>query len=505
MQQSITSSAIWNIFARIFPLVITFFLTPVLISSLGIGHYGLYMLIMSVSGLMSVMSFGLGDATVRYVAYYHNLDDLDGVNRVFRSTLLVYLLVGFISVFLIIILAPNIVNLFAIDDNGIDLAIKLFRFTAIGFFLTLLNSVVNAVLQALQRYDINARIVVSVAIVQAVATLLLLSRGYGIFALICLGIVVQCLSIFLNYRVVRALVPAIKIWPSFSRAGLREVFGYGVFSFLSQALGMSFSYSDRLLAGSFINVGSVGFLTVPQDLAFRALSLVSQGGTVLFPRFSVIDDLQERACLYMNASWAMLFLSSIIFVPLTIFMSDFISLWINPEFASKCSHVGQLIAASSVVRGAFVTYESLFKGINKPQYVTILSLFVGGLSLTLNCLLIPRFGIEGAGYSYCCTALLGVITVILTWKYVLGISDFFELLRSFFLPVGLAFVCMAAGFKLKLIYAPVGWIGLIVGVALAMLVTAAVLFGADRISGSADSCSHVFQRGLMRALRLRTQ
>lgn len=503
MSNSITVNALWNVFARIVPLAITFFLTPYMVKCLGITHYGLYMLVISVSGLMGIMSFGLGDATLRFVAHYYNLNDMAGVNRVIRSTLLVYLVIGFLTVLLAIILAPYIIGLFAIGLEDKGLATTLLRYTSLGFFFTLMNSVVSAIPQALQRYDINTRVVIAVAILQAAGSLLLLLYGYGIIALIWLGIGGQCFSFLLNYLVARRLLPSAKIIPGFSRAGLREVFGYGIFSFLSQAFGMSFSYSDRLLTGAFISAGSVGFLTVPQDLAFRALSLVSQGAAVLFPRFTVVESLQDRSRLYLQASWAMLFLSSIIFVPLTVFMTDFIGLWINPEFAVMCSHVGQLIAMSSIVRGAFVVYESLFKGINKPQYVTILSFFVGATSLGLNLWLIPRFGLSGAGYSYCFTALLGVVTVILTWRYVLQNSTWKPLVQSLLFPTLLAFTCLVIGLWFRSLFPPVGWIALIVEGGLIFTMTAGVLLGFDVLTGGPESGANVFLRGIKRNLRLR--
>ncbi len=503
MNNSITSNAFWNIFARIVPLAVTFFLTPIIVTRLGEGHYGLYMLVMSISGLMGIMSFGLGDATIRFVAHYSSLNDMEGVNRVFRATLFVYLAVGLVTVLAVIMLAPSIISLFEITPEEIGLATNLLRFAALGFIFNLVNTVLSAVPQALERYDINTKLVISVAMLQALVSAIFLLRGYGIIALIWIGIAAQCFSILLNYLVVRQLVPAIIVLPSFSRVGLREVFGYGMFSFLSQIFGIGFSHSDRLLAGAFISAGSVGFLTLPQDLASRGLSLVAQGGAVLFPRFSAVENLDVRTQLYLQASWAMLFLSSIIFVPATIFMPDFIGLWITPEFAAKCSYVGQLIALSSVVRGAFVVYESLYRGINKPQYVTTLSIFVGVTSLSLNFWLIPSFGIAGAGYAYCVTALFGIVTVGLTWKYVLGNSKWRPIVRTLLLPALLAYACMAFCFWLRSLYPPVGWIALVLEGGLTALITAGALIGFDVWTGGADCSAHVCINGVRRSVGLR--
>jgi hypothetical protein len=81
------------------------------------------------------------------------------------------------------------------------------------------------------------------------------------------------------------------------------------------------------------------------------------------------------------ASWVMLRLTIIIFVPMTVLTPDFLRLWNNAEFAKKSAFVGQIIAASGMIRGAYIAYESLFKEIGKPKYLTQMVLVTSLTSL----------------------------------------------------------------------------------------------------------------------------
>ncbi|MGE4546029.1 MAG: oligosaccharide flippase family protein [Pedobacter sp.] len=491
-KNSLTSNAIWNIFGRVIPLAITFFITPLLITHLGSANYGLYMLIMAVSGLMGLMSFGLGDATLRYVAYYSNIRDIAGINRVIRATLFVYLLVGILTVTVIFLFAPWVISLFSIEPSEHGVATILLRLTSMSFFFSLINGAFSAIPQALQRYDISTKVVITTTIIQAFFTLLLLFYGLGIVSLVILGVSVNCISVLMNRFFAKRLLPSIRLMPSMSYQGIREVFGYGLFSFLSQLFGVIFSYSDRLLMGVFIGASSVGYLTVPQDLAMRALSLAGQAGTVLFPHFCTLESIEEKSQIFLQATWAMLVLSSIIFVPLTIFMKDFLSLWINVKFAASCSDIGFLVAISSIIRGPFIVYESFIKGINKPQYITVLSFCVGITSLGLNLILIPRYGLSGAGYSYCITVFWGIVTLTLVWKYLFKHSDFRPLIRVFFIPAILSYFCVAIGFKFKSMYPPLGWFSLIFEVVVIILMTTTVHIIFDHIIGKEKGCTFVF-------------
>lgn len=502
VNNSLTTNAAWNILAKIAPLATTFFVTPLLISHLGIDHYGLYMLIMSVSGLMGLMSLGLGDATIRYVSYYGIRRDISGVNRVFRATLSVYLITGICTLAVALVGAPKIISLFAIVPAKKELAITLLKLTGVSFLFSLVGSVIGAIPQAYQRYDVSTKISVLVTSFQAMITITLLFRGHGIIALVYLGIVANIMTLLLNVKAAKQLVPALDFTPLPSKSGLHEVFGFGLYSFVTQVFGMAFSYSDRLITGIFIGSTSVGFLTVPQDLALRALSVVVQGGSVMFPKFSTIEDSSEQVRLYLNATWSMLFFSSLIFVPLTVFIGDFIALWVSKEFAAQCSIVGQLIAFSSIIRGAFVTYEALFKGINRPQYITVLAFIVGSTSLGLNLILIPRFGLAGAGYSYCINAIWGVITVLLTWKYVLHCKSFSPLVRVVLAPVLLALICVALGFELKSIIQPNNWFLLVVDVSIIVTITAILLFLFEKVIGKDTNCADKFANGIIKAFSI---
>ena len=79
MSKSLSINALWSASSRIVPLLILFLLTPYIVNSLGVSQYGLYMLVISVSGLMGVMSFGLGDAVLHFIAHYDNLNDDEGL------------------------------------------------------------------------------------------------------------------------------------------------------------------------------------------------------------------------------------------------------------------------------------------------------------------------------------------------------------------------------------------------------------------------------------------
>jgi O-antigen/teichoic acid export membrane protein len=249
--------------------------------------------------------------------------------------------------------------------------------------------------------------------------------------------------------------------PCPSREGLKEVFGYGIYSMVSNILGTIWSQADRILLGTMVSSASVGYLSAPKNLTLRANSAVSGVGSVLFPKFSALQDPEEIKKLFLDATWLLLGTSVVIFVPMTVLFPDFLRLWINPDFALKSAWVGQVIAFSCLVRGSFVPYENLFRGMGKPKYLSIIHFGSGITSLALNLILIPRFGLAGAGYSFLLTIFWGFGAIIFSWKRVLGMESMRALLPVVLFPIisGIAVTAIASGIRPHL--GTPGWLGLI--------------------------------------------
>ncbi len=48
---------------------------------MGPAQYGILLLVWSVTGILGVLQFGFGEATLRYVAYHYGEGNISGVNR----------------------------------------------------------------------------------------------------------------------------------------------------------------------------------------------------------------------------------------------------------------------------------------------------------------------------------------------------------------------------------------------------------------------------------------
>lgn len=488
--KSLTGNALWSLIAAVWSTAVTFFLTPFLIAHIGIEHYGFYVLLISIGGLMGLMDLGLGEATLRYVALYYGRKDLEGINRVFAATLSVYAVTALTAWVTLFLAAPGLVRLLALSPADMLIGVGLLRLTAITFAVGLVGSALASIPQALQRYDIDTKVTIAVNVFEVAGTVGVIWVGWGIHGLVFWGVAVAAVRLLIGGAIAKHLISQIRLIPFPSIRGLKEIFSYGIFSLLRQVSEVFISQTDRVLLGALVSPAAVTYLTVPKNLAFRGNAAIFQAGSVLFPKFSAMTDHTAIARLYLSSTWTILCATLLFFVPVTVLIPDFLRLWINPDFAEQAAWIGQFVAGTCLVRGAFVPYVALFRGIGKPQYLTVLSICSGVASFAANVVLIPAHGLKGAAYSCCVAPAVGFSAIVFAWRGVLGMRSWAPLLRSVLLPITLGYSLLAMSLLIRQHLHPLGWLGLVAFGAVDLIVVGITLFGVEHFVGGERKHTH---------------
>ena len=418
-QRSLASNALWNVSHPVWALLTAFFLTPYIIHKVGVEHYGLYILLLSLTGLMGTFQLDLGEAVLHFVAKYHAGRKPDGVNRVLGGALGLYLVAAVFGGFLLMYAAPWVVDRFATNPKDTDLAVRMVRMAVVGIFFGLLVGVYSAVPRALEDFRHYAGLLLAHSVIQTAGTLVILLALPRVDMLYA-WVVFSQLFLVVGFAITaRRLVPGLRIRPSWNPAAFREMTRYGMFSLGTRILAAIWAQTDRLLLGAFCGTAAVGYFGVPKDICFRGLGLASRAGSVLMPRFSSMKVGAQMRRLFLDSTWLMLAFTAVIYAPLTLLMPDFLRLWLGEEFATRSAGTAQMLTAGCIAVGAFYPYQMLFAGLGRPEFQTVQSACTAGVAVILNFVLIRRFGLLGAGYTMLATGGIGICAVIWTWRKVL--------------------------------------------------------------------------------------
>jgi O-antigen/teichoic acid export membrane protein len=487
------ANAIWNAMGTVSAIAIGIVTAPILIRNLGASDYGLFVLIASITGMLGVMSFGLGEATLRYVAYYHGDQDLEGVNRVLGSTLTFYVSVAALVTAVLGFGAPWIVRLLNVPADQYSLMIQLLWLTAVIFSLGIVIGALAVIPSALQRYDISTKVTASVNIVRTAGFIALVLTGFGLLGLVIWDLAVTVVLLGVWVRIARGLMPGIRVLPSFSFAGLKEVWGYSVFSFLTYVFHSMYRESSKVIVSAFAGTAAVSYLGPADNTSHRLYSVVMSGIETLVPRFSATRDQKSVETLLINATWLTVTVSVMILVPLAALMPQLLAIWINPDFAAKGAVVGQCISLSFLGSSGFAPAASYLRGSGRPGVVTISTAGAGLVVAGASFLLVPKYGVAGVGYANLLATIAWLIGTYFGWKEVLETGAFRTMMRVAILPLTLG----ALAFYLQTVIGQsvrASWAELFAFGAAYSLFCGAILLGADLLLGGRSPARELFAR-----------
>lgn len=490
------SNAAWNAFATLFSITITFLLAPLLIHYMGTDQWGLLLLVWSVTGVLGMANFGVGEATLRYVAHYLADGDMAGVNRVLGSTLTFYASVCALASGVLFATAPMVANWFKVPTDGQYPVDWLLRLAALLFSFGMIANAYRSIPMAMHRYDISSRIGLGQSVVRSLGIILLVVAGLGVVHVVIWEVLVALLMLSVHVCVARRLLPGVRWMPSMSFAGIREIFGYSVFSFVTHIFLTVYREAGKLILGNRVGTASVAYLGTPDSIAHRLHTVVVSGIETLMPRFSASRDPESMKTLLVTSTWAAVTCGVVLYLPLAVLMPDFLRLWINPEFARESAGVGQLLALSFIAPSGFAPIATLFRGMGKPVFVTLVMAAAGAAVLVTTLLLVSSHGPLGVGYGYVLSAVAWLGGLMGGWLYLYGLRSLSLLLRVAGLPLLLGCALGVGQVAFRGWWGEPGWIGLfVVGSAFAG-VNAVVILGVDRALGGDSPAEHVLGRVL---------
>lgn len=439
-----------------------FVCTPLIIRNLGDVNYGIYVILGVIGGIFTIANLGMGDATLKYVAQYAATDDRQEIQKVFTSTFLIYALFGGM-ITLLLWFCPNIfVRLLKIDR--FDGILQLFRITIVTFWIHLLNGCFAAIPQAVQRYEFCAFTSIFQNILQFASVFIVIRFSYGIKGLIYATFLNAVIILTLNLGIAKCLMPYIRFrWPGMD--GFKKVLNYGMTIFGSQMIGLLWQHSDNIILSALIGPQAVSYFSVPMQTVGKGFGLIASGSAVLFPRFSELssncDENKEKIKeLYVKTTQVGLFASIIMCVPLAVMIPDFLRLWISADFAKKAALVATILAASYIIRGAFLSYDALFKGLGYPRYNLYCTLASSVCILIVDLILIPIFGLKGVGFAYIVSSTIGVISIIFVFQKLLVIPMYFFWQKlAFPYCVSIAMLIILLHLKKSFFACDFGWAG----------------------------------------------
>jgi len=393
-----------NMAGQIIPLVVGVATMSYVIRHLGPDRFGLLSIAWLVVGYFTLLDFGIGPATTKFVAELLGKGEIERLPALVWTALLTQTGFGVVAGLLFAAGTPVLTDhLLKIPPYLRSEAHWVFLILAVSLPIGMASGTFQGVLCASQRFDLVNVISIPTMMLYYLLPAAVLALGFGLRAIV-LSLVLSRLVAFGGYILFSLrLYPVIGRVVTYHRSLVRSLLGFGSwFTASSLVLGIHL-YADRFLIGILSSVAAVGFYTPPFMIASKMTILPGSLTAALFPAFSTSQGRGDgewiRNAMIRSIKYILLIVGAVA-LALAFFARPILTLWVGARFAAEGTTVLQILAMGVLLSSLALVPYNLLQGIGRPDLPAKFYLLEVPIHLGFLWFLTTRYGLPGAALAW---------------------------------------------------------------------------------------------------------
>ena len=383
---------------RLFALSLSFFLTPIVVRSIGLEAYGLWAILGSAVNYFALLDFGVGSSFVKYLAEFLERREHDNVRDVMTFGFLFYLAIGVVVLPVVHLIGPHILGYLRLSSHYRSAANELLLLVIAYFVISNALGNFGAFIVAMQRTEINGFIDTGYQIVYGVSLLLLLHLHYGIFALpYAIFCALGCTAIIRIALVYRMFGNPFSNPFRLERDLLKRVFRFGFWMQINALTAVINLETDRIILGTFVSVISAGYYELGNKLAALGRILPSTLLAPLLPAASAIDGRQDGDRLnavYVRGTRYLALATFVIAGFLIGAGAQILQVWMGRSYPYVTIVMAALLV-SYAINNLTGVGTTIVRATAQPYYETYYAVIGSVINIAFTLILTPIFGLMG--------------------------------------------------------------------------------------------------------------
>ncbi len=283
---------------RIAMMAIGFLLTPFIVHALGLQQYGMWAVVGSLAGYLGLLDFGLGSAFVKFLSEFIEQGHHARARQVLTFGITFYVLFGIVLAVPIAFAAPFIVHLFKMPADQYAGATHIF-YALFGLLVASMTlGMPGAAIIAMQRMDLVSRNNFTGYLAYAVATVVFVKLGWGIWGVIGGQAVQIFASAVLQWvTAFRVFGPLLHNPLRIERDIMKRMLGFGGWTQLTSILNIISLDVGRFISAGVVSVASVSYYELGSKLSFFSKSMPGYLLGAIMPSAAAADARGDNAAL----------------------------------------------------------------------------------------------------------------------------------------------------------------------------------------------------------------
>lgn len=407
-----------NIFSNWFGYAVTiglgFFLAPYIVGRLGTSKYGVWTLVVSLTGYFGMLDLGIRSSVGRFVARHLARNDDQSVNRTISSAFAILGAGGMLALIVSIILNLSF-GVFKVEPSLESAARSALLISGLTIGLALPMGVFGAVLISLERFDVMTAVNVAGALTRAALTLLVLKLGYGLVALAIITLAVGTCEYGAMAICAKRLYRPLRLsWKTIDSASCRELFGFGIYRFFWIVANQMIFFTDSTVIGIFLSAGAITYFAIPGSLINYGRNIVSLATDALYPVATRLDsknDLSGLRELQISGTRLSLLIALPLCLGYVFLGKQFITLWMGEKYAVSAVYLA-ILAIPQLTSMSQNTSTLILAGMAKHRVLAYVALAEGVANLVLSIVLVRKMGLVGVAWGTVIPHLLTTAIII---------------------------------------------------------------------------------------------
>ncbi len=430
MKDYYVSSFVWGVLSKILNAVFGLISVPLLLICFKIEDYGVLTLAISVNAYMHLLDLGMNTGSIKFFSQWIYAGESKLLDSVARTSLSFYGIIGIINAGVLILISFFGRSLFNISDEQFLLLQKLLWITAFFCIFNWVSAVFAQLLTAAQQisfvHKMMSFVIVSKIALVYITLFLKLSiiNYFFLFSLSLAILIVPYAYLCRKQKLLGSLLPCFE-WKKFS-----IVFSYSLSIFVLNFFYGNAITSRPIILGMFAGSAAVAVAhyNIVQQMPLFILSISGVLSSLLLPKASVVAKKNEPSLIVsylQKGTKVSSILSVCLCTPIVLCSKGLLSFIVGPEYIHLYIWLIIMIIAISI-NLTTSAYYSMVLAEGKIKKIVLATGVFCVLSIALNVLLAPSFGVGSAVIAY--VAYVGGTCI---YNYVFYYPTLFKLKKIF--------------------------------------------------------------------------
>ena len=335
------SGAILSYVSIIVSTLVQLLYTPFLISKLGQSEYGLYSLINSIIGYLTVLDLGFGNAIIVYTAKYRAQGKYEEEKKLHGMFKIVFRIIGLIAGFIGLILFFNVNNLFGNTMTPLELrgAKIMMLILAFNLMITFQFSIYSSIISAYEKFTYQKIMAILNTLMKPLLMIPLLLMGYKAIAMTIIITIVNVSILISNYLFCKKKLNIKIKFMGFDKQTFKTILGYSIFIFLGVIVDKANWSVDQFVLGSVSGTIAVSLYSAASTINHMFINLSTAISSVLLPKMSKMiakkasnEEITNEFIKVGRIQYLIVFLMA---SGLTLFGKEFFIAWVGKKFITS--------------------------------------------------------------------------------------------------------------------------------------------------------------------------